>query len=66
MNDPRIIAPGTPIFGLVYGDGSTGGWTASRPDTAMQIGPVRSVGLQVIGILVAKMRTKELEEMSHG
>jgi hypothetical protein len=63
MNASRIIALGTPIFGLVYGDGSTGGWTASRHDTAMKIGPVRSVGLQVIGILVAKMRADELEEM---
>lgn len=59
----HIIAPGTPIFGLVYSDGSTGGWTASWPDTAMQIGPVRSLGLQVIGILVAKMRAEELEEV---
>jgi hypothetical protein len=64
MRGPRIIAAGTPIYGLVYGEGSTGGWTASRPDTAMQIGPVRSVGLQVIGILVAKMRAKVLEEVA--
>jgi hypothetical protein len=32
----------------------------------MQIGPVRSVGLQVIGIIVAKMRAEVLEEVGHG
>jgi|GEM_PF-4810252 len=66
MADTRIIAPGTPIYRLVYGDGSTGGWTARRADTEMQIKAVRRVGLSVVAILVAKMRREELEEIAHG
>jgi hypothetical protein len=66
MADVRILAPGTPIYGLVYRDGSTGGWTASRGDTEMQIEAVTRVGLQVIGLLVARMRSVDLEEVPHG
>ena len=65
MTGPRILAPGTPIYGLVFGDGSAGCWTASRADTEIQIEPCRTVGLTVIGILAAKMRSEELEEVPH-
>lgn len=58
----RAIEPGTPIFGLVYGDGSTGGWTSDREKTAAMIGDCRAVGLKVVGLLIAKMRNEILVE----
>jgi hypothetical protein len=65
MTGPRILAPGTPIYGDLR-DGSAGCWTASRADTEIQIEPCRTVGLTVISSLVAKMRSEELEEVPHG
>jgi hypothetical protein len=58
---PTLLPPGTPIYGLIYGDGSTGGWTHERRQTSAQIEGVREFGLDVIGLLVARLKDEPVE-----
>jgi len=61
----RPIAPGTPIFGVVFRDGTTGAWTSVRSETLRMGRECSAIGIAVVGILVARMKSEELIEKVH-
>lgn len=60
-DEPTLLPPGTPIYGMIFGDGTTGGWTHERGLTSGQIDGVREIGLTVIGLLVARLKDEPVE-----
>lgn len=59
----RALPPGTPIFGIAFGDGSCGCWTADRAETRRMEQGCREFGLTIGARLTVRMKREELIEV---